>query len=147
VRKAIQRHNSCCLTTGIGLFAECLEKHSTKTLSSMTLEKESSANSTSVTSSLPSTFYRTLGKDFVECHYVLDKEKTSSRRLVTETTPLLSVTNFFAECSSAYTQQSLLLCRVPGSHHSAKKLYRGPGVPSLPSAMTLTLGKEVLCRV
>jgi hypothetical protein len=39
------------------------------------------------------------------------------------------------------TQQSLLLCRAPKPSHSAKRLYRCPGVPSLPSAMTLTLGK------
>jgi hypothetical protein len=41
------------------------------------------------------------------------------------------------------TRQSLLLCRVPGSQHLAKKLYWYPGVLSLPSAMTLTLGKVI----
>jgi hypothetical protein len=45
------------------------------------------------------------------------------------------------------TRQSLLLWRVPRPHHSAKRLYRCPGVPSLPSAMTLKLGKVPLCRV
>jgi hypothetical protein len=39
------------------------------------------------------------------------------------------------------TRQSLLLCRVSGPQHSAKKLYRCPDVASLPSAMVLTLGK------
>jgi hypothetical protein len=39
------------------------------------------------------------------------------------------------------TRQRLLLCRIPRLQHSAKKLYRFPDVPSLPSAMTLTLGK------
>jgi hypothetical protein len=34
-----------------------------------------------------------------------------------------------------------LLCRVPRSQHSGKKLYRFPGVPSLPSAMVIALGK------
>jgi hypothetical protein len=45
------------------------------------------------------------------------------------------------------TRQRLLLCRVPGPQHYANKLYRCPGVASLLSAMALTLGKEVLCRV
>jgi hypothetical protein len=42
------------------------EKHSAKPLPSVTLVKESSANYTSATASLPSTFYRALGKGFVE---------------------------------------------------------------------------------
>jgi hypothetical protein len=45
------------------------------------------------------------------------------------------------------TWQSVLLCRVLEPLHSAKNLYRCPGLGSLPSAMVLTLGKEVLCRV
>jgi hypothetical protein len=55
-------------TTGISCFDECLKhsakpvKHSTNALSSVTLGKESSANYTSATTSLPSTFYRALGK-------------------------------------------------------------------------------------
>jgi hypothetical protein len=82
------------LTTGIGRFAECLkhsakpDKHSATTLPSVTLGKESSANSTSATASLPSTFYQALDKDFAECHSVLGKEKSLSWSLVTETTPL-----------------------------------------------------------
>jgi hypothetical protein len=43
------------------------------------------------------------------------------------------------------TQQILLLCRVPIPQHSAKKIYRCPGVPSLPSNMTWALGKIHLC--
>jgi hypothetical protein len=39
------------------------------------------------------------------------------------------------------------LCRVPWPQHSAKKLYRYLGVLSLPSAMVMTLGKLLLCRV
>jgi hypothetical protein len=39
------------------------------------------------------------------------------------------------------TRQRLPLCRVSRPQHSAKKLYRFLGVPSLPSAMALTLGK------
>jgi hypothetical protein len=79
-------------TTGIGLFAECLPgKHSTKSLPSAALGTQSLANCTSVAASLPCTFYRTLDKDFVECHFVLGKEKPPSWRLVMETVALLSV--------------------------------------------------------
>jgi hypothetical protein len=45
------------------------------------------------------------------------------------------------------TRQSLLFCRVPRPQHSTKKFYRFLGMPSLPSSMTLTLGKVSLCRV
>jgi hypothetical protein len=40
--------------------------------------------------------------------------------------------------------QRLLLYRVPRPQHSAKRLYRCPGVPSLPSAMIWTLRKAAL---
>jgi hypothetical protein len=49
-------------TTGIEYIAECL-KHSAKSLPSVTLGKEISANSTSATTSLPSTFYQALDKE------------------------------------------------------------------------------------
>jgi hypothetical protein len=79
-------------TTGIGLFAECLPiKHSAKSLPSVALGTQSLANCTSVMASLPCTFYRALGKDFVECHFVLGKEKSSSWRLVMEMAALPSV--------------------------------------------------------
>jgi hypothetical protein len=39
------------------------------------------------------------------------------------------------------TRQSMLLCQVPETLHSAKNLYRCPGLGSLPSVMALTLGK------
>src|SRR5688500_7096742 len=74
------------LTTGISSFAVCLIHsakailHSAKALPSVTLHKERSANCTSATSSLPSTFCRALGK-----------EKSPSRRQVTVTDPLPSV--------------------------------------------------------
>jgi hypothetical protein len=75
---------------------------------------------TSATASLLNTFCRTLDKDFTECHLVLSKEKSPSRRqvTVTETLPSATVTwqrsfaSFFAECIR---------------RHSVK-------VPSLPSA-------------
>jgi hypothetical protein len=68
-------------TTGISSFAVCLKHtvktilHSAKPLPSVTLGKEPSANCTSATVSLPSTFCRALGKDFAECHLELGKEK------------------------------------------------------------------------
>jgi hypothetical protein len=71
-----------------------------------TLGKESSANCTSATASLLSTFYRALDKDFTECRHVLGKEKLPSRRPITATEPLPSVlgdtqqiVSLFAECS------------------------------------------------
>jgi hypothetical protein len=63
-----------------------------------------STNSTSATTFLPSTFYRALDEDFVECQSVLGKEKWSSQRLVTETVPLPSVLGD--------TRQRNYLCRV-----------------------------------
>jgi hypothetical protein len=142
------------------------------------LGKESSTNNTSTTTSLPSTFCRALGKVFAECHSVLGKEKPPSRRLISETAPLSSVLGdtrqrdyLFAECPPAYTrqrghqrgplsvslpsalggtQQSLLLCRVPWSQHSAKKLYRCPSFSvecydtdtrQRTSLLSVTLGK------
>jgi hypothetical protein len=72
------------VTTGIAFFAECLRHsakailHSAKALPSVTLGKEHSANISSAKGSLPSAFFRTLGKDFAECQKALDKEKHSA---------------------------------------------------------------------
>jgi hypothetical protein len=69
-------------TTGISSFVVCLRHtakailHSANALPSVTLGKERSTNCTSATVSLPSTFCRALGKDFVECHLALGKEKS-----------------------------------------------------------------------
>jgi hypothetical protein len=69
-----------------------------------TLGKERSANCTSATASLPSTFCRALDKEFVECYLTLGKEKSPSRRQVTVIDPLPSVffgtrqRGQFAEC-------------------------------------------------
>jgi hypothetical protein len=97
-------------TTGHSSFAECLRHsakaslHSAKALPSVTLGKERSANCTSATTSLPSTFCRALGKEFTECHLTLGKEKSPSRRKVTVTDPLPSV--FFG------SRQRGQICRV-----------------------------------
>jgi hypothetical protein len=130
------------ITIGIGRLAECLNhsakpgKHSAKSSPSVALGRECSVKCISVTASLPGTFYRALGKDFVECHSVLGKEKSPSRRPVTKTAA-------FAECHLI---------------HSAKGPPAGPfasffaeysrrhstNLASLPSARATTLSKETL---
>jgi hypothetical protein len=113
--------SSLIYTTGFGIFADCLKhsekprKHSAKSLPSVILDKESSANSTSATTaSLPSTFYRALDKDFAECHLVLGKEKSTSRRLVTETASLSSVLG-------GTRQRVFLFAECPPAQHSATR--------------------------
>jgi hypothetical protein len=75
---------SIASTTGIAFFAECLIHsakailHSAKHLPSVTLGKEHSAKISSAKGSLPSVFFRTLGKDFAECQKALGKEKHSA---------------------------------------------------------------------
>jgi hypothetical protein len=132
-------------TTGISSFAVCLRHttkailHSAKALPSVTLGKERSANCTSATASLPSTFCRALGKDFAECHLALGKEKSPSRRQVTVTDPLPSV--FFGTRQRLVqwapplvpvprallgTRQRRLLCRVSGGLALGKEPSSGP---------------------
>jgi hypothetical protein len=109
-------------TTGISFLAECLKhsvkprKHSTKALPSVTLGKESSVNCTSTTASLPSTFYRALGKGFTEWHSLLGKEKLPSRRLVTATEPLPSVLGDTQQRGSIFTE-------CPLDYLSAKRIH------------------------
>jgi hypothetical protein len=119
-------------TTGHSSFAECLRhsakprKHSANTLSSVTLGKERSANCTSATASLPSTFCRTLGKEFAECHLVLGKEKSPSWRQVTMMDPLPSV----------------------GYHGPRqRRLQWAPPPVPVPRALVGTRQRRLLCRV
>ena len=90
------------ITSRNNFFAECLkhstkpERHSTNALSSVTLDKESSANCTSTTTSLPSTFYRALDKDFAEC----DSRQRSLSKLYIDSC-------FFAEYFLSGTRQRL----------------------------------------
>jgi hypothetical protein len=114
-------------------------------------------------------------KGFAECQKALDKRKATvtvmgdGDRVFAEcprrhsakefTLPSVCLTTLDKESarrvplsdtlSSAWygTRQSVVLCRVPEPLHSAKNLYRCPGLGSLPSAMVLTLGKAPLCRV
>jgi hypothetical protein len=67
--------------------------------------------------------------------------RVSPNTLGKEVTSLPSVCRL--ELGKGTTSGSLcqVLCRVSGPQHSAKKLYRCPGIASLPSAMSLTLGK------
>jgi hypothetical protein len=90
---------------------------------SQTLGKERSANWTSATASLPSTFCRALGKEFAECHLTLDKEKSPSRRQVTVTDPLPSV--FFGN------RQRGQFCRVSALTTLGKDGSSGPHRQSL----------------
>jgi hypothetical protein len=130
-------------------------------LPSVALGKKGSAHSASTKPSLPSTFSRALDKDFAECREVLGKEKQPSRRGVTETTSLPSVLGDTRQksypCRVSGGQHSAknpsagspcqVLCRMLEPLHSAKNLYRCPGLGSLSSAMVLTLCKVSLCRV
>jgi hypothetical protein len=106
------------ITTGISSFAVCLRHtakailHSAKALSSVTLDKERSANCTSATASLPSNFCWALGK-----------EKSPSRRQVTVTDPLSS-----AFCG---TRQRVQFCRVFAREALGKDWSSGPHRQSL----------------
>jgi hypothetical protein len=73
---------------------------------------------------------------FAECQSVLGKEKRSSRRRVTETTPLLSVLGD--------TRQRSYLCRVSPACTWQRVHQRSPTSGSLPSARATALGKEAL---
>jgi hypothetical protein len=82
---------------------------------------------------------QTLGKEsiFAECHLGHSAKNPPGRVRMSGSSP-----------SARYgTRQSVLLCRVSETLHSAKNLYRCPGLGSLLSAMALTLGKAPLCRV
>jgi hypothetical protein len=122
------------------------KKHSAKTLPIVTLDKGSSANSTSATASLPSTFYRALGKKNPLSRRLcrvspntLGKENIS---LPTVHQPTIGkgstngpFVSFFAECSRRHStkyqghntrQRSFIgahvffLCRVLWPLHSVK---------------------------
>jgi hypothetical protein len=142
-------------------------------LPSVALGKEGSANSASTKPSLPSTFSRALGKEV--CRVPGGTRQKKATVTVTETASLPSVCqaalgkeSIFAECHLGHsaksppgrvpmsgslpsamcgTRQSVPLCRVSATLHSAKSLNRCPGLCSLSSVMTLTLGKAPLYRV
>ena len=104
------------ITTGGGLFAECLlhsakaALHSAKSLPSVTLGKEPPSNPLPVKAALPSAKFRALVKD-------LTPSAEDRRNL------------FFLKKT---------LCRVPQLRHSAKK---SVFLTSLPSATAPALGK------
>jgi hypothetical protein len=104
-----------------GVFAECPWRHSTKEFT------------------LPSVCQTALGKESIFAEYHLGHSAKNPPGRVPMSGSLSS-----AMCG---TQQRLVLCRVSETLHSAKNLYRCPGLGSLPSAMALTLGNEPLCRV
>jgi hypothetical protein len=102
-----------------------------------TLGKERSANCTSATVSLPSTFCQALGKDFAECHLALGKEKSPSRCQVTVTDPLPS--------AFRGTRQRGQFCRVWGPRQRQVQ-WTPPPVP-VPRALVGTRQRRTLCRV
>jgi hypothetical protein len=143
--KAILTKGFIFITTGISSFAVCSKHtaktilHSAKALPSVTLDKERSANCTSATASLPSTFCRALGKVFAECHLALGKEKSPSRRQVTVTDPLPSAYDDTRQRLVQWTPQPVpvpralvgtrqrrFLCRVSGGLALGKEPSSGP---------------------
>jgi hypothetical protein len=157
-------------TTGISSFAMCLRHtakailHSANALPRVTLGKKRSANYTSATASLPSTFCRALDKDFAECllwhsakRPILPSvcSRGPRQRLIQWAPPPVPVPRALVgtrqrrllcrvsgglaldkEPSSGPLCQ--YLCRVPGQQHSAKMSSPVPRFPSLPSAMVST---------
>jgi hypothetical protein len=125
------------ITTGISSFVVCSKHtakailHSAKALPSVTLGKERSANCTSATASLSSTFCRALGK--------VGKEKSPSRRQVTVTDPLPSAYGDTRQRLVQWTPQPVpvpralvgtrqmrFLCRVSGGLALGKEPSSGP---------------------
>jgi hypothetical protein len=165
------------ITTGTAAFAECQSLKNTRQRLWRVSHSAKKARHTVHRQSLLCRvlFLGHSAKRFVECQTALGKEKQPLRHRVMEIASLPSVVSqtlgkesIFAECQLGHsakntpervpmsgslpsarhdTRQSVLLCRVSRTLHSAKNLYRCPGLGSLPSAMVLTLGKEPLCRV
>jgi hypothetical protein len=135
-------------TTGHSFFAECRRHsakvilHSTKALPSVTLGKERSANCTSATASLPSTFCRAL------CRVPFD---TRQRKVTVTATSDGS----FAECLLWHSAKEASLPSVWWTGTRQRVLQWAPSPVSLPSALATALGKEsssgplcqYLCRV
>ena len=115
--------------------------------------------------SLSSTFYRALGKVFVECQWTLSKEKSPSRRLVTVTEPLsmstiltLGKDHPFAKCIRWHSAKSFHIYWVSARLALGKEITIGPlcqffvdcnrrhsaKVASLPSVKVIALIKDAL---
>jgi hypothetical protein len=115
--------------------------------------------------SLSSTFYRALGKVFVEYQWTLSKEKSPSRRLVTVTEPLsmstiltLGKDHPFAKRIRWHSAKSFHIYRVSARLALGKEIAIGPlcqffvncnrrhsaKVASLPSVKVIALIKEAL---
>ena len=76
-------------------------KHSAKALPSVTLGKQHTTSTVPANVSLPSVFYRALGKYFAE---------TVTARLLSVPDQTLGKPVFFAECQIQGTRQTCLLC-------------------------------------
>jgi hypothetical protein len=129
-------------TTGFRSFAECLRhsakpwKHSAKALPGVTPGKGHSVVIIPAKTSLPSAFYRALGKGFAQCQirHSAKKSRRDGVRTVTALCRAPSVwrsakTLIFAERPLFGAWQRLALCRVPVTWHSAKgRLCRAPNI-------------------
>jgi hypothetical protein len=134
-----QRLPFCRVSAGLALdkppgpfaspFAECSKRHSAKALSLPSTSWTSSRQREHQWTPLPVSFSSAL-------------RGTRQRFSLYRVPAGLALGN---GSTSGLLCQSL--CRVPQPHHSAKKVYRFSGVPSLPSAIVTVFGKVTLYRV
>jgi hypothetical protein len=126
-----------CTTTGHSSFAECLRHsakailHSAKALLSVTLGKERSANCTSATASLPSTFCRALG---------------TRQRKVTVTAPS-DGDGSFTECLLWHSAKRPILLSVCYHGPRQRQLQWAPPPVPVPRALVGTRQRRLFCRV
>ena len=146
VSKCIKRYDRIIIiyifTTGISFFAVCSKHtakailHSAKALPSVTLGKERSANCTSTTTSLPSTFCRALGKvPFV-----------TRQRKVTVTAPS-DGDGSFAECLLWHSAKRPILPSVCSHGPRQRRVQWAPPPVPVPRALVGTRQRRTLCRV
>lgn len=107
----------------------CTIGHISISLSGVTLSKENSVNCTSTIAPLPSTFYRWLGKVFVECHLVLGKKSRRNNDIN------------FAKCNQLYSAKRELLLNNWWPDTRQRKLQWGPHCSFYAERRKLALGK------
>jgi hypothetical protein len=142
------------ITTGHSSFTECLGHstkailHSAKALPSVTLGKERSANCTSATASLPSTFCRALDKEFAFdtrqriCRVPFD----TRQRKVTVTAPS-DGDRSFAECLLWHSAKRPILPSVCSHGPRQRRVQWAPPPVPVPRALVGTRQRRLLCRV
>jgi hypothetical protein len=125
--------------------------HSAKALPSVALGKEDSAHSISAKPFCRVLFLGHSAQTLSSARKYSAKKSHRHDARVTETASLPSVLGDTRQrsylCRQTLGKESVsgspcqVLCRVSGPLHSAKNLYRCPGLCSLLNAMVLTLGK------